>query len=74
VGAAAAVGGYPLSPQEDAALLTLGWRRPGPGDGEHYVRFWPDDVAQGPYLPLDDAQRAVDMVTATFVQVLTAPR
>ena len=70
VGAEALGGTFPLSPDEDAALLALGWRHPGPGDGDHYVRFWPDDVAQGPFLPLDDAERAVAMVTATFVEVL----
>ena len=30
----------------------------------------PDDVAQGPFLPRADAERAVAMVTATFVEVL----
>jgi hypothetical protein len=70
VGPEALGGTFPLSPDEDAVLLALGWRHPGPGDGEHYVRFWPDDVAQGPFLPRDDAERAVEMVTATFQDVL----
>jgi T3SS (YopN, CesT) and YbjN peptide-binding chaperone 3 len=70
VGSEAFGGPFPLSPEEDAALLALGWHHPGPGDGEHYVRFWPDDVPLGPYLPLDEAQRAVAMVLATFREVL----
>ena len=40
------------------------------GDGEDYVRFWPDDVPQGPYLPREEAERAVAMVAATFREVL----
>jgi hypothetical protein len=71
VGAVSGGGAFPFSPEEDAALVALGWRHPGPGDGEHYVRFWPDDVAQAPYLPRADAERAVAMVAATFVEVLS---
>jgi hypothetical protein len=70
VGAETLGGSFPLSQEEDAALVALGWRHPGSGDGEHYIRFWPDDVAQGPFLPHDDAERAVAMIVATFEQVL----
>ena len=61
---------FPMSPDEDAALLALGWHHPTPTDGEDYVRFWPDDVPQGPFLPRDEAQRAAAMVAATFREVL----
>src|SRR6478609_7485192 len=61
---------FPMSPDEDAALVALGWHRPTPGDGEDYLRFWPDDVPQGPYLPRDEAERAAAMVAASFREVL----
>ena len=70
VGAEAFGGPFPFGPQEDAALLALGWHRPGPGDGHDYVRFWPDDVPQGAFLARDEAQRAVAMVASTFREVL----
>ena len=60
----------PMSPDEDAALLALGWHHPTPTDGEDYVRFWPDDVPLGPFLPRDEAERATAMVAATFRDVL----
>ena len=61
---------FPMSPDEDAALLALGWHHPTPTDGEDYVRFWPDDVPLGPFLPRDEAERAAAMVAATFRDVL----
>ena len=61
---------FPLSPDEDAALRALGWHHPTPTDGEDYVRFWPDDVPQGPFLPRAEAERAAVMVAATFREVL----
>ena len=63
-------GHFPLSPDEDAALLSLGWHHPTPTDGEDYLRFWPDDVPQGPFLPREEAERAAAMVAATFREVL----
>ena len=61
---------FPMSPDEDAALLGLGWHHPAPTDGEDYLRFWPDDVPLGPFLPRDEAERAAAMVAATFRDVL----
>ena len=61
---------FPMSPDEDAALLALGWHHPTPTDGEDYLRFWPDDVPLGPFLPRDEAERAAAMVAATFRDVL----
>ena len=61
---------FPMAPEEDAALLALGWHHPTPTDGEDYVRFWPDDVPLGPFLPRDEAERAAAMVAATFRDVL----
>jgi hypothetical protein len=61
---------FPLSPDEDAALVALGWHHPTPLDGEDYLRFWPDDVPQGPFLPRAEAERAAVMVAATFREVL----
>jgi hypothetical protein len=61
---------YPMSPDEDAALVALGWHHPTPTDGDDYVRFWPDDVPLGPFLPRDEAERAAAMVAATFREVL----
>ncbi len=63
-------GSFPWSEEEVGAILAAGWHAPGPGDGDGFVRFWPDDVATGPYLPLDDARRAVAAVAATFREVL----
>ncbi len=62
---------FPLSPDEDAALRALGWHHPTPTDGEDYLRFWPDDVPQGAFLPRPEAERAAAMVTATFREVLS---
>jgi hypothetical protein len=61
---------FPLSPDEDAALRALGWHHPTPTDGDDYLRFWPDDVPQGPFLPRAEAERAAVMVAATFREVL----
>ncbi len=63
---------FPMSPEEDAALVALGWHHPTPADGDDYVRFWPDDVPLGPFLPRDEAERAAAMVAATFRDVLAA--
>jgi T3SS (YopN, CesT) and YbjN peptide-binding chaperone 3 len=71
VGAEALGGSFPLSPEEHEALLRLGWHAPTAGEGRDYIRFWPDDVPQGPYLPRADAERAASMVAATFREVLT---
>ena len=57
VGSEGIGGSFPFSPEEDEALVEIGWHRPGAGDGTDYLRFWPDDVAQGPFLPLEEAQR-----------------
>lgn len=72
VGAVSFGGSFPFSPEEDAALLALGWHHPGRGDGDDYVRFWPDDVPHGPFLPSDEAERAAAAVAATFRGVLLA--
>ena len=61
---------FPMSPDEDAALLALGWHHPTPTDGVDYLRFWPDDVPLGPFLPRDEAERAAAMVATTFREVL----
>lgn len=74
VGGAEVSGTFPLSPEEDAALLGLGWHHPSVGDGEGYVHFWPDDVPSGPFLPVADARRAASMVAETFRLVLDPPR
>ena len=73
VGSVALRGPFPFSPEEDEALVDIGWRRPGAGDGTDYLRFWPDDVAQGPFLPPEEAQRVAAMVGRTFREVLTRP-
>ncbi len=61
--------GYPLSPEEDATLLALGWHHPGPGDGAAYVRWWPDDVPYAPYLPAEEARSAARTVAASMRDV-----
>ncbi|HYN66239.1 MAG TPA: hypothetical protein VES93_05075 [Ornithinibacter sp.] len=61
---------FPMSPDEDDALVALGWHHPTPTDGDDYVRFWPDDVPLAPFLPRDEAERAAAMVAATFRDVL----
>ena len=73
IGAEGAGGRFPLSPEERAALVELGWREPPPLEGDDYTHWWPDDVPSGPYLPEDDARRAAAMVAATFRTVLAAP-
>ncbi|MEO6790607.1 MAG: hypothetical protein ABI249_05670 [Ornithinibacter sp.] len=71
VGPEALGGSFPLSPEEDAALRALGWHHPTRGEGRDYIRFWPDDVPQGPFLPGEDADRAATMVASTFREVLS---
>ena len=61
---------FPMSPDEDAALVALGWHHPTHTEGKDYVRFWPDDVPLAPFLPRDEAERAAAMVAATFREVL----
>ena len=72
VGAELIGGPFPMSPDEDAALVALGWHHPTHTEGKDYVRFWPDDVPQGPYLPHEEAERAAAMVAASFREVLAS--
>jgi hypothetical protein len=69
IGSAAYGSGFPISTDEDAALTALGWHHPGSGDGAVYVRWWPDDVPQGPYLPAPEAARAARTVAGTMRDV-----
>lgn len=64
--------GFPMSPDEMAGVLALGWHEPGPADGPDFVRFWPDDVPQGPYLPSRDREAAVDGALAVLREVFGA--
>ncbi|WP_392544947.1 TY-Chap domain-containing protein [Oryzobacter telluris] len=73
IGSQASGGRFPLSDAERAALTDLGWHEPHQFEGEHLVRWWPDDVPNGPFLPDDDLRRAVAMVVATFRGVLAPP-
>ncbi len=72
VGAERFGGWFPWTREEEEAILAAGWHRPTAGDGDDFVRFWPDDVPRGPYLPRDDARRAASAVAATFRGVLGA--
>jgi hypothetical protein len=74
VGAESHGGEFPFAPEEDASLLGLGWHHQLAVEGHDYVRFWPDDVPQGPFLPIDDAERAAVVVAATFREVLLGER
>ena len=67
-GAVAIGGTFPWTPDEHADLLRSGWHL-SHADGTDYVRFWPDDVPQGPFLPQDDADRAVVAVVRTVTEV-----
>ncbi|HYN30246.1 MAG TPA: hypothetical protein VES95_10320 [Dermatophilaceae bacterium] len=69
VGPESTGGSLPMGPGEQEALLDLGWRRPGPADGEDLVRWWPDDVALAPYLPRADADAAAGTTAGTFRDV-----
>lgn len=73
VGSAAMGSGFPISEDEDAALLAIGWHHPSPGEGAAYVRWWPDDVPQGPYLPVEEGARAAQMVARTMREVFGVP-
>lgn len=72
VGAESFGGAFPISPDEDAALLALGWHHPGPMDGPDYIRWWPDDVAFAAYLPQSDAAAAVTTTARTVHEVYGA--
>ncbi|KRE62341.1 hypothetical protein [Nostocoides sp. Soil756] len=63
-------GPFPWSREEVEAIQALGWHAPTVTDGEDFVRFWPDDVAQGPYLPEADARRAAAALAESFRMVL----
>jgi hypothetical protein len=69
VGPEARGGTFPLGPEEQQALLALGWRRPGPAEGADLVRWWPDDVAVAPYLPRQDAEAAAGTTARTLREV-----
>ncbi len=73
IGSEALGGPFPWTVAEHGALLDLGWHA-SLADGPDYVRFWPDDVPQGPYLPAADAERAAAAVAATLREVLSPPR
>jgi len=73
VGAEVFGGAFPWTAEEHAQLVDHGWH-PSLADGPDYVRFWPDDVPQGPFLPRADAERAVEAVAATLREVVSPPR
>lgn len=73
VGAEVFGGAFPWTADEHAALVDLGWHA-SLADGPDYVRFWPDDVPQGPYLPRADAERAAAAVTTALLEVVGPPR
>ncbi|MBM6400881.1 TY-Chap domain-containing protein [Phycicoccus sonneratiae] len=63
-------GPFPWTAEETDAVLAAGWHAPSAGDGDDFVRFWPDDVPEHPYLPEADARRAAEAVADTFRTVL----
>lgn len=70
VGAERLGGPFPWTREEIDAILAAGWHRPSAGDGDDFVRFWPDDVPRHPYLPEADARTAAGALAATFRDVL----
>lgn len=70
VGAERLGGSFPWTREEVDAIEAAGWHRPSAGDGDDFVRFWPDDVPQHPYLAEADARRAAQALAATFRDVL----
>lgn len=70
VGSESFGGPFPWSPEEEDALVALGWRRQATGGGSDYVRYWPDDVPQAPFLPVPEAVSVAATVGATFRDVL----
>ncbi len=73
IGAEVLGGAFPWTAEEHAALVDLGWH-PSLADGPDYVWFWPDDVPEGPFLPLADAERAAAAVATTMREVVSPPR
>ncbi len=73
IGAEVFGGAFPWTAEEHAALVDLGWHA-SLADGPDYVRFWPDDVPQGPFLPRADAERAAAAVATTLREVVSPPR
>lgn len=61
--------GFPLSPEEKAALAGLGWRPGGITDEHGLLRWFPDDVPSGPFLPTADARALAHTVAATMRDV-----
>lgn len=61
--------GFPVSFQEQEAILALGWHRPGPLEGTDYLRWWPDDVAEDPYLRPEHAYAAAEQALRTLRDV-----
>lgn len=65
--------GFPLSPDEKAALLALGWHEPTLGDGPELHRWFPDDVPSAAYLPLTDATAAAALTLRSLREVFAVP-
>lgn len=65
--------GFPMSQQEAGAIVALGWHEPGPMDGGDFVRFWPDDIPNGPYLPPADRSVVARGALAVLREVFDVP-
>ncbi|MFW5470973.1 TY-Chap domain-containing protein [Knoellia sp. CPCC 206435] len=72
VGSESFGGDFLLSPEEEARLDGLGWRRPGSDLilERIWTRWFPDDVTHTAYLSKDDAAAAAELVIRTLREVL----
>lgn len=72
VGSESFGGDFVFSPEEEAHLGALGWRRPGSDliIERIWTRWFPDDVTHTAYLSKEDATAAADLVTRTLREAL----
>ncbi len=67
VGSTAHGGEYPMSEDEADRVDALGWHAASAPDGPtRHEQWWPDDVADRPYLPPELADRATDVLVRTL--------
>lgn len=63
---------FPYTDEEHDRLTELGWRATTRDETAHFVRWWPDDVTEEPYLPARLVHSAVGCAVATLQDCIRA--
>ncbi len=64
--------GFPMSAADQQAVVDLGWHVPRVEESSDFIRWWPDDVPQAPYIPGDLALVAAQAGLAVLAEVFGA--